>query len=323
MDPLSMPHGAAREALATGAPVFLCTDPVEYHGPHLSLHNDALIGRGLAGALHARLARHRPEWPLLVTANLEVGVEPVPGLGSRGTPLPRAKELIRAACRSLVELGARRVVLTTFHGSPFHAIALEAGAELLREAGVPSIQPLNAVLTAFGSADAREYEDVYATVDDPADRARVMADLPFDLHGGFTETSLALYLAPESVSPRWRQVPPCPPVRPDPLFDRAARAAASAGKAALAAELATMAFFAGWLRLRPFPGYTSSPHLATAEAGRRLLDRVLDRLEPLVLDVLEGRAAPPPPIMGWVAAATLDGRLLPYLPVGSAPPAAS
>ena len=39
-DPLSMPHAEAREALATGAPVFLCVNPVEYHGPHLSLRQD-------------------------------------------------------------------------------------------------------------------------------------------------------------------------------------------------------------------------------------------------------------------------------------------
>ena len=34
--------------LATGAPVFLCVNPVEYHGPHLSLHNDRLISEGVA-----------------------------------------------------------------------------------------------------------------------------------------------------------------------------------------------------------------------------------------------------------------------------------
>src|SRR5438105_3637126 len=106
----------ARRLTATGAPVYLPINPVEYHGPHLSLHNDALISRGLATDLHARLAARHPEWPFLVADDLEVGVDPCPGRGTRHTPYPIACALIREACRALAELGAERVVLMTFHG---------------------------------------------------------------------------------------------------------------------------------------------------------------------------------------------------------------
>lgn len=63
--------------------MFLTVNPVEYHGPHLSLHNDRLVSLGLIRDLHERLLVRHPEWPLLVAADLEVGVEPCSGPGSR------------------------------------------------------------------------------------------------------------------------------------------------------------------------------------------------------------------------------------------------
>ena len=72
-----LPHSEARRLLSSGAPVFLPVNPVEYHGPHLSLHNDRLISAGLMRDLHAGLAM-KYDWPLLVADDLEVGVEPAP-----------------------------------------------------------------------------------------------------------------------------------------------------------------------------------------------------------------------------------------------------
>src|SRR5437762_7047770 len=83
---LDVPHQEARRLVRSGAPVYLTINPVEYHGPHLSLHNDRLVSRGLVRELHARLAARHPEWPLLFGSDLEIGVEPCPGIGSRHTP---------------------------------------------------------------------------------------------------------------------------------------------------------------------------------------------------------------------------------------------
>lgn len=47
---------SAKAAFSSGAPVYLPVNPIEYHGPHLSLLNDHLISVGLAGDLHAELA---------------------------------------------------------------------------------------------------------------------------------------------------------------------------------------------------------------------------------------------------------------------------
>src|SRR5439155_19201935 len=87
-------HEEASRLVGAGVPVYLTINPVEYHGPHLSLHNDKLVSRGLVRDLHRRLAAHHPEWPLLLGSDLEVGVEPCPGIGSRHTPYLAARDLV-------------------------------------------------------------------------------------------------------------------------------------------------------------------------------------------------------------------------------------
>src|SRR5260370_37827125 len=143
-----MPHAQARALLAAGAPVFLPVNPVEYHGPHLSLHNDGLVSRGLARDIHAVLAQSEGDWPCLVTSDLEVGVDPCPGPGTRATPFRQVRSLVLEACRRLVELGAQRVVLVTFHGGPMQQIAPHARVRAMRAHGVRAPAPLNLLLRA-------------------------------------------------------------------------------------------------------------------------------------------------------------------------------
>src|SRR5262245_14646331 len=125
-DVLEMPNREARALLASGAPVFLPVNPVEYHGPHLSLHNDRLISIGLARDVHALLAA-KHEWPFLLTADLEVGVDPTPGPGTRVTSFHHVRGAVMEACKALHALGARSVVAMTWHGAPLHSIAIEPG----------------------------------------------------------------------------------------------------------------------------------------------------------------------------------------------------
>src|SRR5690606_8248048 len=125
---LDLPHREARALLAsTDAPVFLAMNPVEFHGPHLSLHNDRLITAGLSRDLHRALARDRTDYPYLVVDDLELGVEPASGPGSRHARFADAVRIVVEACRALVELGARRAVLNTFHGGALHNLAIDAG----------------------------------------------------------------------------------------------------------------------------------------------------------------------------------------------------
>lgn len=311
-----LPHHDARRLLGSGAPVYLCVDPVEYHGPHLSLHNDRILSTGCVAALGERLQR-RHDWPILTADHLELGVEPCAGPGSRPFGFAFVRDAVVESCRALFELGARRVVLLTFHGSPLHNLALQAGVDWLRGQGARAVAPFHVVLhEMLGFTDAEPYADALAFIDDPAERALVGPELGHDFHAGYVETSLALHWGPQSVSPIHRTLPPCPPITPDRVLGAAAAGARRLGREALARELDFAARAVGWSALRPFPGYTGWPHLAHAGSGAIFAERIIDRYEQVVDDVLIDGAAPPAPIVSWAAWATGGGRLMPHRRLG-------
>lgn len=299
-------HTEARRLLATGAPVYLTVNPVEYHGPHLSLHNDRLVSRGLVRALHPRVA---PGFPLVLAEDLEVGVDPCPGPGTRYVGLPQARRLVRAACEGLAALGAKRVVLMTFHGSPLHAAALEDGVRCLRRRGVAVVNPFNLLLRRLLSLQGEEFAEVTAHLPDAADRAAVIRDFATDFHAGFGETSLTLHLAPESVHPGRTHLPPCPPLVPWRLFTGLSRLAAGLGAQGLAHELRFIGVALAWAGLRPFPGYTGRPHLASAAAGAWLTERIVAEAAPCVRAALFEGGPSPRPTLRWLPWATLGGRI--------------
>ena len=306
---LDMPHARARALLAAGAPVFLPVNPVEYHGPHLSLHNDGLVSRGLARDIHAVLAQSEGDWPCLVAGDLEVGVEPCPGPGTRATPFRQVRSLVLEACRRLVELGAQRVVLVTFHGGPLHSLALDAGVRWLTARGVRALAPLNLLLRAMLAIRAEDYADVYATIPDDVERAAAMAEAPTDFHAGLFETSLSLHYAPDSVDPNHTRLPACPPIVPDRTLLAASRAAQRFGRSQLARELRFAATGKGWYALRPFPGYTSRPHLASCDAGAAIARHMVREFAATTARVLRGEEPPPAPIMTWMVPVTLGGEV--------------
>lgn len=303
-----LPHRRARTLLSGGMPVYLSVNPVEYHGPHLSLHNDRLLSEGLIRGLGDRL-QVRHDWPLVLADHLAVGVDPCPGPGSRPVSFSQVRRLVVDSCRSLRALGAQRVVLMTFHGAPLHNLALEAGAAWLRARGVAAIAPFHLVLAhMLDLRDVGQYADALAPIRDPDTRRRVAARLPQDFHAGFFETSLALHWAEASVADSYGRLPPCPEPIPDPTISRLASAAEAMQQHTVARELRFAAQALGWQRLRPFPGYTSWPAPANRESGAAFAGHILRLYSEVVDDVLHGRAVPPRPIMPWTRWMTMGGR---------------
>jgi creatinine amidohydrolase len=311
MQLFDLPHEDARRALDAGAPVYLSINPVEYHGPHLPLHNDALVSAGLIRDLHRKLRKGHPEWPLLVASDLEIGVEPTPGPGSRFTSLPIARSIVREACRALAELGARRVVLMTFHGAPLHNVAIESGVDELRSRGVAAVAPFNILMQQLLAVDDVEtYAPAFEHVEDAHEREEMLRTIHLDFHGGFFETSMTLHYAPDSVGDH-RSLPPCPTIVPRVGLRAAASIARTTGASQLAKELELAAFGLGWQALRPFPGYTGKPHLARAQSGAFFAEKIVEKFAHAVDDVFEGRARSPAPIMAWAARLTFEGRISP------------
>jgi len=303
-----MPHAEVRDLFADGAPVYLPVNPVEYHGPHLSLHNDALISQGLMRALHARLFA---DMPLLAVPDLEIGVEPVRGPGSREVPYQTVLSLVRRACHSLADLGARRVILMTFHGAPLHNDALQRAVEALIARGVRALSPMAELMSlqVDPPADLRaRMATACDTIVDPSAREQMLEMLDVDLHAGFLETSLSMHLAPDSVAADLSTLPPCPPVSPSKALLAGARTAELLGRHRLAAELRFVAWGVGWYAIRPHPGYTARPDLANAEAGRLVTELIIERYAETATAVFDG-ASPPEPPMRWLRGITLGGRM--------------
>jgi creatinine amidohydrolase len=317
-----LPHAAAKRAIADAlqrrAPVYVFVNPVEYHGPHLPLHNDALISRGLARDLHARLVS--TSIPMLVGGDLEMGVDPCPGPGSRAFSF----EVVRDACvdvaRTLCDLAESskagsnahglRVVWMTFHGSPLHEHAIEAGVDVVRRRGGRSLNPMNALMDLLVKVDGRRFAPAVAHVDDERERLALLDAIPDDFHGGFFETSMTLHYAPCSVDVEvMRALPPCPALPRDKVLMRLQRTARRAGRTRLADELDLAARSQGWGSLRPFPGYTSSPHRATAQAGAYFADQILGLYAAPMRAALDDGRAVAAPVMDWVRWATLGGRI--------------
>ncbi len=306
---LELPHAQARALLATGATVTLCVNPVEYHGPHLSLQNDRLVSLGIARRLAARLATGGAPPVFVLAGDIEAGVEPASGPGSRHVPYRDVRRAVLESCRALAELGARRVVLMTFHGAPMHSHALESGVEWLVSHGIPAFAPLVLALEAMISGEVREFAPALAGIEDPAERATMLAGLADDFHAGFFETSVALELTPESVSPIHLRLPPCPSLERPRALVTLSRLMAMAGHKQLAGELRVAAAGLAWAALRPFPGYTCRPHRASAAAGAVFVREMLDRIEAVARGVFFGGAAPPPAPFRWMPALTLGGRM--------------
>lgn len=288
--------------------MYLTVNPVEYHGPHLSLHNDRLISLGLIREVHERLAE-KHDWPLLLGADLEVGVEPCPGPGTRRTAYPMVRHLVLEACRALAELGASKVILMTFHGAPLHNLAIESGVALLRAAGVRAVAPFNGLLTEMLFLEPAKFAAAYAHVEDLAEREQMMGAMANDFHAGFFETSMALHYAPESVAPDYTSLAPCPDVRPAGPLALASRMARALGAERLSRELTFAAEGLGWNALRPFPGYTGRPHRATPQAGAVFAAEIVRRYVEGIEEVFAGRAESPPPIMRWVGTLSFGGRI--------------
>lgn len=308
---LDLPHERARRLLSqTQAPVHLFVNPVEYHGPHLSLHNDRLVSQGLAASLHEALFGDRE--PYVVAGDLELGAEPASGPGSRHASAGALREAITEAVRALYELGARRLVIHTFHGGTIHNHAIHDGVRLMERLGGRALAPFSEVLHAMVRFDVALFDRALAALAcDEAARRDVRERLRFDFHAGWLETSIALHYAPESVSDVRAELPPGPVLEADPALARAAALAARLGRDGLAAELSFLATASTWTRVRPFPGYTSRPDLASADAGAHIAELFVARYVEATRDVLYGRGRSPAPPFAFLRALTLDGRLDP------------
>src|SRR3990167_970609 len=286
------PHNQLAALARSGAPVHLFVNPVEYHGPHLSLGNDRILSERIALKLHERL-QQQGDFPFVSGGHIDMGCDPCPGPGSVSTTYSQLKSSLRQRVDALVDIGVQRVIFHTFHGSPFHQHALDWAVERLHRNGVRAVNLFSATIDLIVNFDPALYAPLRDLLPSQADFDRVLAILPSDHHAGFFETSVALYVAPETVAPDYHNVPPCPPLPASAALMGLARLLKSR-------ELENTAYSMAWMLLKPFPGYTGIPALASPEAGRFYVeDLILPRYVQRCRDVLWGDVPPPRAGLAW------------------------
>ncbi|MCM0606653.1 MAG: creatininase family protein [Xanthomonadaceae bacterium] len=294
-----LPHNEIQKLVNTGAPVFVCVNPVEFHGPHLSLATDSLVSFGMARRLYESLVKQNPEWPYLEWSSIELGVEPTPGLGTTKTSFFKLKYVIHEAAKALAAVGVKRVIWVSFHGAPAHNTAIQLGIDYLHKRGIPSMNIMNSVLDSMLYFKESEYEGAFTHIEDQVTAQRLLSNMTSDLHGGFFETSMAIHYAPESVTKDLSEIPDCPKFIVWPIFIVAMKFARFFKMHRFERELWFGSQAIAWSKIKPFPGYTGAPRYANAESGKFFAEKLNHHFVELYHSVFVEKKKARRPMLEW------------------------
>ena len=264
--------------------VMVTCSPLEVHGPHLPFGADCLEGEGLSRRMLRFLPeRHRSktflQLPFIYTAT-----DTVPHPGSLFFQPSTTQAVLRDLGRSLAAQGFRDVIVSNFHGSPRHFLAIEeACAKVSRERGIRMVC-IFSVLVKRLTGGTSELYDVLGRL--PGVNPE---DLKGDTHGGLVETSQLLALHPEWVERDYASLPrqtvetwlsdqgdPPPEIKPGTP----------------AGIMTMIKAFQGGLRFFREETYSGAPGSASPELGERILDTLGEKGAEAVTEILDGTLPP-------------------------------
>ncbi len=260
--------------------VLVTCSPLEVHGPHLPFGADALEGDGLAHRMLRFLPeRHRAktflQLPFLYTAT-----DTLPHPGSLFFHPSTTQAVIRDLGRTLAAQGFRNILVSNFHGSPRHFLAIEQACDTVsRERNIQMVCIFSVLLSRLtgGSSELYEVLGRLPGVD--------KEDLVGDTHGGLVETSQLLALHPEWVD---RDYASLPRRTVDTWLAEQGEAPPSTQRGKPAGVLKMVRAFQGGLRFFRAETYAGAPAKASAELGERILDTLGEKGAAAVTEILDG-----------------------------------
>jgi len=291
-------------------PIYVYLNPVEYHGPHLSLHNDFILARSFAALLHTQRFSHIP---FIQAPAIHFGHGPASGAGSVSTSYPDLQNILIAMVKGIWQLGYRNFIFMTFHGDPLHNLAIWKAVKFVISKGGQAMAPFNLVLHEFMDYQADNFKEILPLLSVPdSEKQKILENLYLDFHAGAFETSLVLSLSPDNVDENYKNLPAAGNFTPNFIFSALSKLAGSIGQKKLKNELNFAANGLGWSLGPEYRGYTGFPALASKELGdyfvyKKILPMYLQEVE----NVFERKQAPTGPIMSWVAPLSLGGRIAP------------
>ena len=243
------------------AVVFVTCSPLEVHGPHLPIGADCLEGEGLAERTLRFLPERHHARTFLKLPFVWAACDGVPQPGTVAFRPSTTMAFLEDMGRSLALQGFRNVMVSNFHGSPRHFLAIETACERVSRAhDVRMVSIFSMMLTRL-QVKGSELADVLGHIP-----GVVKADLAGDTHGGFVETSQLLALHPDWVDPDYKSLP--------------RRTVPKAG-----------GFVAGLKAgMRHFSAetYAGAPAGASAEIGEQILDTLAGRAAEAIAEILDG-----------------------------------
>ncbi len=256
------------------AVVLVTCAPVEVHGPHLPMGADFLEGEALA----ARMVRHLPPRhrarAFLRLPPIYAATDVVPQPGSLFFRASTTRAVLEDLGATLAAQGFREIVVSNFHGSPRHFLALEDACHRTSRARGIRMVALFSVMLGRLLGGGRSLEDAIGAIPGVARGA-----LAGDLHAGYIETSQLLATHPDLVDPSYRSL------ARQRVGGREVGFSGGSFSALIRGYRETMRFFER-------STYAGAPALAAAEAGERLLEEFGRRAAEAYTEVLDGTLAP-------------------------------
>jgi creatinine amidohydrolase len=266
------------------AVVLVTCSPLEVHGPHLPLGADALEGEGLAERVLRFLPEPHRSRPFLKLPFVYAACDGVPQPGTLAFRPSTTIAVLEDLGSSLAAQGFRDVIVSNFHGSPRHFLAIETACDRVsRRRGIRMVSVFSMMLSRLNGGGS-ELGDVLGHL--PGVRK---ADLEGDTHGGLVETSQLLALHPEWVDPDYKTLPRR---TVDLWLEERGEAKPPAPRGKLAAIPEMLAAFRAAIRFFREETYSGAPAGASAELGEAILDTLAAHTAEAVVELWEGRLPP-------------------------------
>jgi creatinine amidohydrolase/Fe(II)-dependent formamide hydrolase-like protein len=236
--------------------VLMPGSPLEEHGPYLPSFSDGYMDEWWTGRIAETIAA-RPGWTALVFPMLPLGhggANEIGGKfvfpGSYGVRMATLRAVYMDLATALGEQGFRWIFVIQNHSSPLHNLALDQAADFFIDTYGGKMVNLPGLEPEDAPQPPRLSEESHR-------------HSGIDIHAGLSESSRILFLKPQLVSP--------------------AIASAPSHAAMTGPELGAVAQKPGW------PGYFSTPRLATAAYGAAMMHYRLGVYTRSALQILDGK----------------------------------
>lgn len=235
--------------------VFFSVGPIEDHGPHLPIGQDLLEAEKVCSLLAQKLENSREGWVAVLAPPAPLGIDSNTSALALTVRPHVLRDWLVDASRSLSRNGFRFFACYSGHPGPRQLTAIEEAGKLIHRG------------TLFGLMGKRQLISLSSALVDGA----WVRKSPFwpdpKQHGGEEDTSIALAVKKEWVSPIAQSLPP--------------------------RELEYSFLGRAWLRAsRNLRGYWGAPAQASAEKGAATLEEKVNRIYERLDHQLDGRFAP-------------------------------